>query len=170
MFVHSNAMVAVSHFFSFFLSSLRRRYGVVDNRFCFEGGSRCGKGEGLYVFITDQGEEITHTFKLASQGKLFTKRRSGSKKLSGIESPRKQSSSPRPPADTGTMHDDNVSCSFHHGMYDSSDHSCMCASTNRISYWPSQESRDLDSNYGYGDTASVSENNDSFNVSYNFPR
>lgn len=143
-----------------------RRYGVVDNRFCFEGGSRCGKGEGLYVFVTDQGEEITHTFKLAAQGKLFSKRKPNSKKLSDIESPRKQCGSPRP---TDSIHEDSVSCAFHHSMYDN-EHSCMCTSSNRLSYWPSQESRDLDSNYGYGDTVSVSENNDSFNVSYNFPR
>lgn len=139
---------------------------MVDNRFCFEGGSRCGKGEGLYVFVTDQGEEITHTFKLAAQGKLFSKQRSGSKKLSDIDNCRKKSASPRP---TDIIHDDSVNCSFQHQMYDT-EHSCMCTSTNRLSYWPSQESRDLDSSYGYGDTVSVTENNDSFNVSYNFPR
>lgn len=61
-----------------------RRYGVVDNRFCFEGGSSCGKGEGLYVFVTDLGEEITHTLKLASQGKLASKKRAAAKKLAGI--------------------------------------------------------------------------------------
>lgn len=61
-----------------------RRYGVVEGRFCFEGGSRCGKGEGLYVLVTDQGEEITETLKAASQGKLTTKRRPASRKSSGI--------------------------------------------------------------------------------------
>lgn len=55
----------------------------MDNRFCFEGGSQCGKGEGLYVLVTDQGDEITHTLKVASQGKLATKRRPVARKLSG---------------------------------------------------------------------------------------
>lgn len=44
---------------------------------------------------------------------------------------------------------------------------------NRNSYWPSQESRaDLDSNYGCGDTVSVSELNDNFNneSGAHFPR
>lgn len=59
-----------------------RRYGVVEGRFCFEGGSRCGKGEGLHVLITDQGEDITHTFTLASQGKLSTKKRPLARKMS----------------------------------------------------------------------------------------
>lgn len=68
----------------FFINFSYRRYGVVENRFCFEGGSSCGpKGEGLYVFITDQGDEITHTLKLAAQGKLTSKRKAVTRKLSG---------------------------------------------------------------------------------------
>ncbi|KAL7287115.1 hypothetical protein TKK_0018732 [Trichogramma kaykai] len=47
-----------------------RRYGVVEGRFCFEGGSRCGRGEGLFVLITDQGDEIVRAFQLAAEGKL----------------------------------------------------------------------------------------------------
>lgn len=50
-------------------------------------------------------------------------------------------------------------------------HACICSSNNRLSYWPSQESRDIDSNYGCGDTVSVSEVNDSFNnADHHFPR
>ena len=60
-----------------------RRYGVVENRFCFEGGSRCGRGEGLYVLVTDQGEDITKSFKLASEGKLATRRRPVARNMSG---------------------------------------------------------------------------------------
>lgn len=61
-----------------------RRYGVVEGRFCFEGGSRCGLGEGLYVLLTDQGEEITATLKVAAQGQLFTtRRRPVSRNMSG---------------------------------------------------------------------------------------
>lgn len=131
-----------------------RRYGVVDGRFCFEGGSRCGKGEGLYVFVTDLGDEITHTLKLAAQSKLATKRRGAlSRKMSALESPRKQPLSPRQTDDHHSFHPDET--------------------INRNSYWPSQESRvDLDSNYGCGDTVSVSELNDSFNndSGAHFPR
>lgn len=151
--------------FSRFCMNNSRRYGVVDNRFCFEGGSQCGKGEGLYVFVTDQGDEITHTLKLAAQCKLSTKRRATLRKMANLESPRKPHKS-RMSADI--MPDENV-CMAHHNM-DDSNHSCICSSGNRMSYWPSQESRGLDSNYGCGDTTSVSENNDSFNDSFHFPR
>lgn len=65
------------------MMSCYRRYGVVEGRFCFEGGSRCGKGEGLYVLVTDQGDEITDALKMASQGKLAAKRRPASRKASG---------------------------------------------------------------------------------------
>lgn len=56
-------------------SKFRRRYGVVEGRFCFEGGSHCGKGEGLHVLISDQAKEIARDFDLASQGRLSPKRR-----------------------------------------------------------------------------------------------
>lgn len=125
-----------------------RRYGVVDNRFCFEGGSSCGKGEGLYIFVTDLGEEITHTIKLASKGNLSSKKRPYAKKLASIDSPKKHIS--RGPNDIEEI------CAIH---TNDSINDCGCAS--RTSYWPSQESRDLDSNYGCGDTASVSEAHDS---------
>lgn len=153
-------MILILTIFPLFCRSFSRRYGVVDNRFCFEGGSRCGKGEGLYVFVTDQGDEITHTLKLAGQGKLSTKRKTVSKKLAALDSPRKSTA--------GRPNDDTNSCIAHN--IDDGNHSCICSSTNRISYWPSQESQDLDSNYGCGDTASVSENNDSFNDTFNFQR
>uniref|UniRef100_A0A182K990 IRS-type PTB domain-containing protein n=1 Tax=Anopheles christyi TaxID=43041 RepID=A0A182K990_9DIPT len=131
-----------------------RRYGVVDNRFCFEGGSSCGKGEGLYVFVTDLGEEITHTFKLASQGKLASKKRATARKIAALDSPRKGSES------RSTNYNDEI-CTVH-----IENSSCTC----RNSYWPSTESRDLDSNYGCGDTASVSECHDSINDLDSFPR
>ncbi|XP_045774441.1 uncharacterized protein LOC123873599 [Maniola jurtina] len=47
-----------------------RRYGVVEGRFCFEGGSHCGKGEGLHMLITDQAQDIADAFDDAAQGKL----------------------------------------------------------------------------------------------------
>ena len=38
---------------------LFRRYGGVDGgRFCIEGGTRCGKGEGLHVFRVDNSDEV----------------------------------------------------------------------------------------------------------------
>ncbi|CAB3230355.1 unnamed protein product [Arctia plantaginis] len=51
-----------------------RRYGVVEGRFCFEGGSHCGKGEGLHMLITDQAQDITDAFDLAAQGNLTLQR------------------------------------------------------------------------------------------------
>lgn len=55
-----------------------RRYGAVEGgRFCFEGGTRCGKGEGLHVFRVDNAEEIQIAFDLASKGKLENKKRPG---------------------------------------------------------------------------------------------
>ncbi|XP_056632717.1 uncharacterized protein LOC130442549 isoform X1 [Diorhabda sublineata] len=72
------------------LISNLRRYGVVEGRFCFEGGSRCIKGEGLYVLLTDQGEEITSTLKAASVGNLHSsRRRPVSRNMSVMDSPRR---------------------------------------------------------------------------------
>ncbi|BES92447.1 Docking protein 7 [Nesidiocoris tenuis] len=72
-----------------------RRYGVVDSRFCFEGGSACGRLEGVYVLVTDQGEEITKAFKAASEGKLIPKRKPVSRNstVSVTESPRRRAGS-----------------------------------------------------------------------------
>ncbi|XP_039291528.1 uncharacterized protein LOC111049377 isoform X2 [Nilaparvata lugens] len=67
-----------------------RRYGAVEKRFCFEGGSRCGRGEGVYVLATDQSEEISRTLEVAAQGKLATRRRPVTRNLSVMESPRRQ--------------------------------------------------------------------------------
>lgn len=61
-----------------------RRFGLVESKFAFEGGSRCGKGAGVHVIATDQGEEVAEIFQAASEGKtssnnrkcLITKRRS----------------------------------------------------------------------------------------------
>ncbi|XP_049876293.1 uncharacterized protein LOC126373950 [Pectinophora gossypiella] len=64
-----------------------RRYGVVEGRFCFEGGSLCGKGEGLHVLITDQAQEITDAFDLAARGNL-TQRSATSRKSTGADKTR----------------------------------------------------------------------------------
>lgn len=43
---------------------------MVEGRFCFEGGSHCGKGEGLHMLITDQAQDITDAFDMAAQNTL----------------------------------------------------------------------------------------------------
>ncbi|TRY81230.1 hypothetical protein TCAL_10448 [Tigriopus californicus] len=54
-----------------------RRYGGLENgRFCFEGGSRCGKGEGLHVLRLDDPQELKAKFDLATKGRLEAKRKS----------------------------------------------------------------------------------------------
>lgn len=60
-----------------------RKYGVIENRFCYEGGSRCGKGEGLFVCFTDQGDDITRCMNLAAESKLATRKRALSRNMSG---------------------------------------------------------------------------------------
>ncbi|KAJ8712576.1 hypothetical protein PYW07_005418 [Mythimna separata] len=60
---------------------LLRRYGVVDKRFCVEGGSRCGKGEGLFIFAAEGGRELTELLNVYSheaQSRLSIASRSGS--------------------------------------------------------------------------------------------
>jgi len=65
-----------------------RRYGAVEGgRFCFEGGTRCGKGEGLHVFRVDNAEDIQISFDLASKGKLENKKRAGSSGFAMSASP-----------------------------------------------------------------------------------
>ena len=54
-----------------------RRYGGLENgRFCFEGGSRCGKGEGVHVLRLDDPEDLQLAFDAATKGKLESKRKS----------------------------------------------------------------------------------------------
>ncbi|KAK9687323.1 PTB domain (IRS-1 type) [Popillia japonica] len=112
-----------------FISHLRR-YGVVEGRFCFEGGSRCGKGEGLHVLLTDQGEDITQTLKLAAIGQLHTTRkRPVSRNMSVLDSPR------RPPLRAEVRHPEITDPSL----------------LQRVD----SPYTDLDSNYGCGDVSST---------------
>lgn len=55
----------------------------MENRFCFEGGSACGRLEGVYVLVTDQGDEITASFRAASEGKLIPRRKQVIRNMSG---------------------------------------------------------------------------------------
>ncbi|CAG4982182.1 unnamed protein product [Colias eurytheme] len=60
---------------------LLRRFGVVDKRFCVEGGSRCGKGEGLFVFAAEAGRELSdllNAYSHEAQSRLSVASRSGS--------------------------------------------------------------------------------------------
>lgn len=56
---------------------------MVDKRFCVEGGSRCGKGEGLFVFAAEGGRELTELLNIYSHeahSRLSVASRSGSGK------------------------------------------------------------------------------------------
>ncbi len=54
------------------LSCCFRRYGIVDGRIVFEGGSRCGKGEGVHVLVPDpaQMQLIIDSLDMSSKGQL----------------------------------------------------------------------------------------------------
>ncbi|XP_031840962.1 uncharacterized protein LOC116430651 isoform X2 [Nomia melanderi] len=128
-----------------------RRYGVVEGRFCFEGGSRCGRGEGLHVLITDQGEDIVKMLQLAAEGKL-TKKRPVSREQMAQDSPRRQFSRSETRAS-----DFFPSAPLYSMMYEEQCDSCKNESS---PYWSSAESRqqtELDRDYSSRDTISVSE-------------
>lgn len=59
-----------------------RRFGTIDGKFCFEGGSRCGKGQGSHVLQTDQADEISEIISHASVGKSapLIKRQTGKRR------------------------------------------------------------------------------------------
>ncbi|XP_050677160.1 uncharacterized protein LOC126973856 [Leptidea sinapis] len=60
---------------------LLRRFGMVEKRFCVEGGSRCGRGEGLFVFAAEGGRELAELLSLYSheaQSRLSIASRCGS--------------------------------------------------------------------------------------------
>ncbi|CAK9821883.1 Protein Dok-7 [Anthophora retusa] len=127
-----------------------RRYGVVEGRFCFEGGSRCGRGEGLHVLITDQGEDIVKMLQLAAEGKL-TKKRPVSGEQIIQESPRRQFSR------SETRASDFFPSAVYSSTYEEQCDSCKNESS---PYWSSAESRqqtELDRDYSSRDTVSVSE-------------
>lgn len=128
-----------------------RRYGVVEGRFCFEGGSRCGRGEGLHVLITDQGEDIVKTLQLAAEGKLTTKKRPLGREQSMQDSPRRQCSRSETRAS-----DFFPSAAVYSSTYEEHCDSCKNESS---PYWSSAESRqqtELDGDYSCRDTVSVS--------------
>ena len=67
--------LSIRHILLFFILFPYRRYGGLDGgRFCFEGGSRCGKGEGIHVLRLDEPSDLQNAFDCAAQGKLEAKR------------------------------------------------------------------------------------------------
>ncbi|XP_062604579.1 uncharacterized protein LOC134266347 [Saccostrea cucullata] len=52
-----------------------RRFGVVDKKFIFEGGSNCGKGGGVHAISSEQAELINEIVSLASLGKTASCRK-----------------------------------------------------------------------------------------------
>ncbi|VVC39352.1 Hypothetical protein CINCED_3A006730 [Cinara cedri] len=121
-----------------------RKYGVIENRFCYEGGSRCGKGEGLFVCFTDQGDEITRCMNLAAENKLATRKKFLSRNMSVLESPSRRGFLSRLDSCRVSEYGGDQN-SFHQHSHERSGEDNMC--------WPSNESR-LD-NSDFGDTASV---------------
>ncbi|CAH2984311.1 unnamed protein product [Chilo suppressalis] len=132
-----------------------RRYGVVEGRFCFEGGSHCGKGEGLHVLITDQAQQLARDFDLASQGRLSPKRRPmNSKKNESSESP-KSHKAYRP--DTRLSELNTVDRSLPPMDLRLYEDPCIGEEAGAISpYWPSAERTNFQ-DLGLADTASVNE-------------
>ena len=132
-----------------------RRYGVIEGRFCFEGGSRCDRGEGLHVLITDQGDEIVKTLQSAAEGKLSTRKRHLVREQSLQESPRRQFS----------RSETRTSDIFSSGAYSLTRYEEHCESYKHESspYWSSAESRqetELDGDYSCRESISTSELND----------
>ncbi|KAG6453206.1 hypothetical protein O3G_MSEX008028 [Manduca sexta] len=132
-----------------------RRYGVVEGRFCFEGGSHCGKGEGLHVLVTDQAKDIARDFELASQGRLSPRRRPiNAKKNDATDSPKSQKAY-RP--DTRLSELNTVDYSLPPMDLRLYEDPCVGEDAGAISpYWPSAE-RTHFQDLGLGDTASVNE-------------
>ncbi|KAL6447157.1 hypothetical protein ACFW04_001462 [Cataglyphis niger] len=134
-----------------------RRYGVVEGRFCFEGGSRCGRGEGLHVLITDQGDDIVKTLQLAAEGKLTTKKRSP---LGREQSMTQDSPGRRQCSRAETRASDFFPST---ALYSTSTYEEQCDSCKNENspYWSSAESRqqtaELDGDYSCRDTMSISE-------------
>ncbi|XP_070167747.1 uncharacterized protein [Polyergus mexicanus] len=134
-----------------------RRYGVIEGRFCFEGGSRCGRGEGLHVLITDQGDDIVKTLQLAAEGKLTTKKRSP---LGREQSMTQDSPGRRQCSRAETRASDFFPST---ALYSTSTYEERCDSCKNENspYWSSAESRqqtaELDGDYSCRDTMSISE-------------
>ncbi|CAG4942958.1 unnamed protein product [Parnassius apollo] len=113
-----------------------RRYGVAEGRFCFEGGSYCGKGEGLHLLITDQAQDITDAFDRAAQGNLSLQRPPASR--TGAERGNKTRSNSRlSDQNNGDQSMPESAC----GLYEENFFGEDCGEPSQ--FWPSVERRDL---------------------------
>ncbi|KAK0172359.1 hypothetical protein PV328_005689 [Microctonus aethiopoides] len=135
-----------------------RRYGVVEGKFCFEGGSRCGRGEGLHVLITDQGDDIVKTLHLAAEGRLVTRKRPLGRDISSHDSPRRQFI--RSETRASDFFPQTVYSSYKEQMFNKEQFEI--SKTSEISpCWSSTESRhnvtELDGDYNCRETGSVIE-------------
>ncbi|XP_072945009.1 uncharacterized protein [Epargyreus clarus] len=131
-----------------------RRYGVVEGRFCFEGGSHCGKGEGLHVLVTDQAADIARDFDLASRGQLSPRRRPSARRNEGVESPKSHKAF-RP--DTRLSELNTIDRSLPPTDLRLYEDPCIGEEAGAISpYWPSAERMNYQ-DMGLGDTVSVNE-------------
>ncbi|XP_068618102.1 uncharacterized protein [Battus philenor] len=132
-----------------------RRFGVVEGKFCLEGGSLCGRGEGLHVLVTEHAAEIARDFDRASMGDVSPGRRFAASKRSGGKS-----GSPRAPrpfradarlADLHTIERSLPPLDLR--LYEDP----SIEETDVLSpYWPSAE-RTTYQDMGLGDTSSVHE-------------
>ncbi|CAG9564409.1 unnamed protein product [Danaus chrysippus] len=135
-----------------------RRYGVVDGRFCFEGGSHCGKGEGLHVLLTDQATKIAKDFDLASRGQLSPRRRPlDSRKNEGLSSPTSSKSLKK--ADLRRLELNTIDRSLPPSDLRLYEDPCQDEIGAISPYWPSAERTNINE-MGLGDTVSVNENFD----------
>ncbi|KOB69208.1 Uncharacterized protein OBRU01_13288 [Operophtera brumata] len=127
--------------------------GEVEGRFCFEGGSHCGKGEGLHVLITDQAKDIANDFDLASRGRLSPRRRPNNTKRNDAESPKSYKNF-RP--DTRLSELNTIDHSVPPMDLRLYEDPCTVEEASAISpYWLSMRRQFQD--MGHGDTASVNE-------------
>ncbi|XP_039756522.1 uncharacterized protein LOC120631140 [Pararge aegeria] len=134
-----------------------RRYGVVEGRFCFEGGSHCGKGEGLHVLVSDQAADIARDFELASRGQLTPRRRplGNQNSSTGTQSPNSVSSLKKP--HVRRLELNTIDRSLPPTDLRLYEDPCMGEDAGAISpYWPSAERTNFQ-DMGLGDTASVNE-------------
>ncbi|CAG4973223.1 unnamed protein product [Parnassius apollo] len=130
-----------------------RRYGVVEGRFCLEGGSLCGKSEGLHVLVSDQAAEIARDFEIASRGNVSPRRRYDALKNEGMESPKlhKAFQSNTRLSELNTI--DRSLPPIDLRIYEDP---CIEESGAISPYWPSAERTDFH-DMGLGDTVSVNE-------------
>ncbi|CAK1587334.1 unnamed protein product [Parnassius mnemosyne] len=118
-----------------------RRYGVAEGRFCFEGGSYCGKGEGVHLLITDQAQDITDAFDRAAQGNLPLQRSPASR----TDAERSNKSRPNTRLSDQNNGDQSMPDSAC-GLYEENFFGEDCGEHSR--FWPSDERQDhLDHEY-----------------------